>query len=131
MSILRNASSEGALVRQTVREDGTAVSETLTRLPESIKANSNATILASTATGSTEVIPILLNKSHQDFTLSNDSNADDTLPLPAILEGIRSTIPSFTPQLPMTMGFALDNKSSNRKRLMISDGQFNKRSRHS
>jgi hypothetical protein len=131
MSILRGASSEGALVRQTVREDGTAVSETLTRLPEGIKANSNATILASTTTGSTEVIRILLNKSHQDFTLGNDSNAADTLPLPAILERTRSTIPTFIPQLPMTIGFDFDNQSNSRKRLMISDGRFNKRPRHS
>ena len=131
MSLLRDVHSQGALVLETVREDGTAASETLTRLPEGLKANSNATILASTFTGSTEVVRILLNKPEQDSKLGDDSNAANTLPLPAILERTRSTIPMFIPNTPMKKVDAVDNQPSRRKRLMISDGLPSKRPRHS
>jgi hypothetical protein len=95
MSMLRDMDALGALVRHTVREDGTAVSETLTRLPEAINSNSNPTVLAPTTKYPEETVRIVLNKPQTNSSLSNDAKSSDDCPLPAILERTRSTIPTF------------------------------------
>lgn len=134
MSMLRNMDSQGARVRHTLREDGMTVSETLTRLPEGIIPNSNATILASTTTQSTEMVRIGSNRAYNDSPSSYDTNASDTYPLPAMLERTGSIIPAFIRHDPMSLGDVLEppryHQTSSRRHFTISHSRPRKKTRH-
>ena len=126
LSMLREDGSHGALTCQTLREDGTIVSETLTHLPQDITSKTNATVLTSTTTEPAETVRIVLNKT-QVYRAGND------YPLPAILERTKTTIPTLAQKarIPSDNVFnpsAYENLSG-RKRLAISDGQHNKKMR--
>jgi hypothetical protein len=126
LSMLREDGSHGALTRQTLREDGTIVSETLTRLPQDITSKTNATVLTSTTTEPAETVRIVLNKT-QVYGASNDYL------LPAILERTKITIPTLAQKAPIPSGNVFNPSAyknlSGRKRLAISDDQHNKKLR--
>jgi hypothetical protein len=119
ISTLRDIGSQGALVLQTVREDGAKISETLTRLPESMKSNSSATVIAPNTTDSEETVRIVLNKTYTTEKSSGNFKAPPTCHLPAVLERTRSTIPTFISRntLPLEEAFTPpQNHHSNSRR---------------
>ena len=126
LSMLREDGSHGALTRQTLREDGTIISETLARLPQDIASKTNATVLTSTTTEPAETVRIVLDKT-QAYGAGND------YPLPAILERTKITIPTLAQKARILSGNVFNPSAyknlSGRKRLAISDGQHNKKMR--
>ncbi|KAI9775589.1 MAG: hypothetical protein M1839_000989 [Geoglossum umbratile] len=124
VSLLRQLESDGAIVLQSLREDGMLKSETLTRLPKSIKPNV-ALLNPSQGEGS-ETVRLVLNKPLQNrYSLANLPNDE----LPAILERPQASIPTVVGKTRMSLGDGRgrsdeDYQLKGLKRLMLhSDGQ--------
>lgn len=134
VSILRDIGSQGALVLQSARKDGTQISETLTRIPEDMISSSSATIIAPNSTGSEETVRIVLNKTYSTENSGRDFEATSSFHLPAILERTRSTIPTFISRSPLPLEESSappQNRHANarRKRWKSSGGMPRKRAK--
>jgi hypothetical protein len=100
LSVLRQFESEGTIVLHTFCEDGTMRSEMLTRLPKSLKGISDAMLINPAPGEAPENLRIVLNKPPQAMYPVRD---DYEIPLPAIIERTRSSIPMFVGHLQMSL----------------------------
>ncbi|KAH0542496.1 hypothetical protein FGG08_003092 [Glutinoglossum americanum] len=130
-SVLRQMEKEGSIVLHTLREDGRLKSETLTRLPESIKYISNTVLLNPLLGEDSRKIRLVLNKSPQHRYSIVDISGNG---LPAILERSRASIPAVVGRRRMTLQDAYDKwgdrRSDGRKRLTWQeDSRESKRAR--
>ena len=92
---LQQSVCTGALVLRTLREDQTMTHETLTRLPDWVDRETEATLLdrgRARGDDEDEVVRIVLNRAARPFQTYNSS---DQPIVPAILEREQQTIPTF------------------------------------
>ncbi|PLN77180.1 hypothetical protein BDW42DRAFT_188230 [Aspergillus taichungensis] len=93
LSQLQQWEEKGALVLKTLSTDGKLQAQTLSRLPDSLRSTSTATILRAQPDENTDLIRIVLDKTEQKLYSLNDISH---LQLPAIVERSCSAIRTAT-----------------------------------
>jgi hypothetical protein len=116
ISELQQVVDEGALVLQTMREDGVMTSETLTRLPKLVASNYQAALLKPFDDDGTGKVGVVLNRSTRPFQSYRSDEVSDPL-LPTILERDRSTITTFEGTGTYSLQGGMRSQGMSRKRL--------------
>jgi hypothetical protein len=96
VSILQRVEDGDSVVLHTLCEDGTARSETLSRLPHSLRSADPVLLSSSSQDGSDTVRLVLHKKPQTSYLLGQQSDGD--LELPAMIQRTRKSIPTVVGQ---------------------------------
>jgi hypothetical protein len=119
VSLLKHIQEGDAIVLHTLCEDGTARSETLSRLPESMRST-EAVLLSPFKNDGSDTIHLVLHKKLQlSYQLGQQSNGGAELP--AVIQRTRKSIPTIVAQNNMLAEFIADG---NRRRSSVRKGSW-------
>jgi hypothetical protein len=92
VSIIHDVSETGAIVHNTLTDDGISRSSVLARIPDALRSQTRTTLLPQ-ATENPDMVTLVLNKASQTRYSIND--ADSSSVLPGIYERAITSLPVF------------------------------------